>query len=347
MKSCCNFSWGKLLGKDGSVSAVEKEIQGTADETVAPTMEERAVATHDKNNKIKKLGLDHPPVTLAAKIFCHATEHYRRRQESVPVAHKNKETENKNDDNQVGVVPDQQMLEGHFLWSLCGDADDLEALEIGVVPASTTIQAQQRQSNTTTSGTTTTRYCCTLDPLYQYLKRSLQLTKTEQETLSLSFLHMLASKTARNAFGIRTQSPFKPYYASLLRKYGRDSDAHKSHMQQVAMALSSGSSNNKNTTKLERGMDRLVEEKVAPWITGIFTLTAYMNHSCEPNAMVVSQEFVDAHIDLVAKRDILPGEEILISYIQGVQQQKSTNQRRRELQAKYLFTCGCSKCTSS
>jgi SET domain-containing protein len=94
-------------------------------------------------------------------------------------------------------------------------------------------------------------------------------------------------------------------------------------------------------------MDRMVEEKVAPWIAGIFTLTAHLNHSCdEPNAMVVSQEFVDAHIDLVATRDIQKGEEILISYIQGVQQ-KSTNQRRRELEAKYLFTCGCNKCTSS
>lgn len=113
-------------------------------------------------------------------------------------------------------------------------------------------------------------------------------------------------------------------------------------MQQVAMVLSNGTKN-----QLERGMDRLIDEQVAPWITGIFVLTAHLNHSCEPNAMVVSQEFVDAHVDLVAKRDILAGEEILISYIQGVENQKSTHQRRRELEAKYLFTCGCRKCRFS
>lgn len=95
-------------------------------------------------------------------------------------------------------------------------------------------------------------------------------------------------------------------------------------------------------------MDRLVDEQVAPWISGIFRLTAHLNHSCEPNAMVMSQEFVDDHVDLVAKRDILAGEEILISYIQGVDgRQKSSHQRRRELEAKYLFTCRCSKCTYS
>lgn len=106
-------------------------------------------------------------------------------------------------------------------------------------------------------------------------------------------------------------------------------------MEQIAKAL--------GKSQLERGMDRLIEEKVAPEISSMFVLTARINHSCQPNAQVMAQEFVDARIDLIAAQDIVPGEEILISYIQC--RKKSTAQRRRELQTKYLFTCDCIQCS--
>mmetsp|Transcript_1061 Transcript_1061/g.1443 ORF Transcript_1061/g.1443 Transcript_1061/m.1443 type:complete len:134 (-) Transcript_1061:38-439(-) len=97
-------------------------------------------------------------------------------------------------------------------------------------------------------------------------------------------------------------------------------------------------------TRLERGMDREIKELVSPEISCLFLLTAIMNHSCEPNAHVVSQEFIDANIDVVAVRTILPGEEILISYI-GRERNKSARQRQRELLAKYMFTCNCTLCS--
>ena len=113
-------------------------------------------------------------------------------------------------------------------------------------------------------------------------------------------------------------------------------------MRQVAQALV-------GSDVLQRGMDRDIETKVAPEICAVFPLTARCNHSCEPNAQVRSQEFVDCHIDVVALRDLAVGEELLISYIPvgaGVGK-RSTKQRRRELQAKYLFCCDCPICSST
>ena len=85
---------------------------------------------------------------------------------------------------------------------------------------------------------------------------------------------------------------------------------------------------------------------------GIFTLTARMNHSCDPNAEVRGQEYVDCNIDILAKRNICSGEESCISYVNlGSQPTSSSiiagNRRRRELRARYLFDCQCSRCTRS
>eukprot|EP00980_Cylindrotheca_fusiformis_P006792 scaffold1419_cov90-Cylindrotheca_fusiformis.AAC.3 len=117
-------------------------------------------------------------------------------------------------------------------------------------------------------------------------------------------------------------------------------------MGQIANALGGRS-------QLERGMDREIEDLVSPSISAIFRLTSHLNHSCGcPNALVLSQEFVDAHMDLVSIRDILPGEEILIRYIPCCRNNNNNNnkaaatlQRQRELMAKYLFLCDCNLCT--
>ena len=146
-------------------------------------------------------------------------------------------------------------------------------------------------------------------------------------------------KAARNGFGILTQSPFKSYYAALLRSAGgRGSDKHEALKEQVARALGS------ETGQLERGMDRKIEEVVAVEIAAIFPLTARINHACQPNAQVRSQEFVDCHMDLVALKDIEEGEEITISYILTRDGARHRRSRQRELEAKYLFTCDCALC---
>jgi len=75
-----------------------------------------------------------------------------------------------------------------------------------------------------------------------------------------------------------------------------------------------------------------------------------MNHSCEPSAEVQSQVFVDNHIDVIALRDIAPGEEITISYINlGKNAGRIATdrvKRMRQLQSRYLFLCDCSLCSN-
>ena len=219
-------------------------------------------------------------------------------------------------------------LEGHWYYRACGTAENVQELELG-----------QRYVD---SETQQVRY--TLSPLYDYLCELQDLTSDEKNILSLDLLHSLAAKTARNGFGLCTQSPFKPYYTGLLRKTnygGRESLAHSQHMEQLALAL--------GKDRLYRGLDREIEEKVAPEITAMFPLTLNCNHSCNPNACVRSQEFIDNHIDVVALNDITPGDEICISYI-GLGDfrwgRRSKFQRRKELLARYLFHCECERCTN-
>lgn len=210
--------------------------------------------------------------------------------------------------------------DGTSLHALCGDAKDVTALELGIMEQDSTYSLQ---------------------PVYNHLLKLFDMTDQEQSVLSSPDLHEMAAQAARNGVGIRTQSPFKTYYTSLVRQAGeRGSSKREQLMTDVAKALGSDGGN------LERGMDRLVEEKVAPEVVALFPLTARMNHSCAPNAQVRSQEFVDCRMDLVATRDIGPGEEILISYIGGGPSvgRKSRYRRRRELQAKYLFMCECDEC---
>jgi hypothetical protein len=220
-------------------------------------------------------------------------------------------------------------LDGHFINRVCGTADDICPLELG--------------KRVMGDGGNAAAY--TLQPLYEYLLKILEVNKHDKQTLSLHLLHSLASKAARNGVGFATQSPFSPYYAGLLRKAnygGRTSEAHHRHLQQLAAAL--------GTDKFRRGIDREIDALVAPEILALFPLTTHCNHSCTPNAQIRSQEFADALIDVVATRDIAAGEEICISYIDlggvGHGRRRSTFQRRKELQGRYLFQCECSACVS-
>ena len=212
-------------------------------------------------------------------------------------------------------------LEGTFLDGLCGEAADVGPLELGV--------------ETRDAPTSAPRY--SLQSFYNVLVKKLELTAKEQEILNLTVLERLTAIAARNSVGFRTKSPFKAYYAALLRNAGGwGSDKHQAYMEQLAKAL--------GRQELDRNMDHEIEERVAPVVAGLFALTARINHDCVPNAEIQSQVFVDCHIDLVATRDIAVNEEITISYLGPVRPSTSTARRRRELRAKYLFDCCCSHC---
>jgi hypothetical protein len=215
----------------------------------------------------------------------------------------------------------------NILEGLCGSSSDVSALELGV-------------AHRLDDGTIIYK----LDPVYDRLVEILCMNSVEKEIISLDYFATLACQSARNGFGIRTQSPFKEYYASLLRSCvgGRQSEKFKEYQRQVARALGS------QDGTLERGMDRQVEEQVAPAVVAIFPLTARINHACgaAATAEVRSQEYIDGRIDIVARQDLEYGQEITISYLPfgPTQGFKNTTQRQRELRAKYLFHCNCSEC---
>jgi [histone H3]-lysine4/36 N-trimethyltransferase SMYD len=90
-------------------------------------------------------------------------------------------------------------------------------------------------------------------------------------------------------------------------------------------------------------MDRELNDLYAPELVGLFPLLARINHSCDPNAQIISQTFVDYHVDVIALRSIGVGEEVTISYLPPHIHQR-VSRRKQLLQSRYLFDCQCSRC---
>lgn len=207
---------------------------------------------------------------------------------------------------------------------LCGDPFDINALRLG---------SQDRRTG---------HY--SLEREYKALIDVLELTESEcAKPLSLKTFQKTGAMAQRNAISLMTRSPFQSYYQAILRNTGsRGSPGHKQVMCELACTLGS-----KDGT-LSRDMDRIIEEKCAVKIGGIFTLAAKMNHSCDPCVEIRGKEYIDCNIDIVARRNIHRGEELSISYVYlGAHPSNSTvakNRRRRELEGRYLFICNCTRC---
>lgn len=174
---------------------------------------------------------------------------------------------------------------------------------------------------------------------YDTLVKQWDMTNEECDMLSLECFQRLVAAACRNSFGVRTQSPFKPYYAAVLRQCGRNSEMHHALRNAISHFLGASLIETENT--LQRGMDRDMDDRFAPELICIFPLISRINHSCDPNAQVISQTFVDYHVDLVAAQDIGVGEEVLISYLPPM---KRSERRKQFLKARFLFDCNCSAC---
>ena len=212
---------------------------------------------------------------------------------------------------------------------ICGSSSDIAPLELGLPVL--------------LPGPNGSCGAYTLKPMYEAVCKALSLDENEQEMFSLELYCQLAAMAARNGFEIATKSPFSIYYSALKGAAGGwGSERHSQLVKQVAAAL--GSTNG----ELQRGMDKAVGAKVAVKIAALFPLLARINHSCDACAEVRGGEFVDAHVDVSATRDIEKGQEITISYINlGKNEGKKARHRRmKELQARYLFICQCSRCSN-
>ena len=74
--------------------------------------------------------------------------------------------------------------------------------------------------------------------------------------------------------------------------------------------------------------------------TAVYLLPSLFNHECDPNVDAVWRHG-DAQLTLAARRDIMAGEQLSISYIDADQ---PVAERRRELRHGYGFHCVCAAC---
>uniref|UniRef100_A0A665V220 [histone H3]-lysine(4) N-trimethyltransferase n=1 Tax=Echeneis naucrates TaxID=173247 RepID=A0A665V220_ECHNA len=73
---------------------------------------------------------------------------------------------------------------------------------------------------------------------------------------------------------------------------------------------------------------------------GLYPSLSLLNHDCRPNCVMV---FEGTKLQLRAVRDINPKEELTISYIETL---SLTEDRQRQLDDQYHFTCHCQRCNS-
>ncbi|KAM9825692.1 histone-lysine N-methyltransferase SMYD3 [Syngnathus typhle] len=73
---------------------------------------------------------------------------------------------------------------------------------------------------------------------------------------------------------------------------------------------------------------------------GLYPSLSLLNHDCRPNCVMV---FEGTKLHLRAVRDIKPAEELTISYIETL---SLTEERKKQLEDQYHFTCHCQKCDS-
>ncbi|XP_076579113.1 histone-lysine N-methyltransferase SMYD3 [Chaetodon auriga] len=73
---------------------------------------------------------------------------------------------------------------------------------------------------------------------------------------------------------------------------------------------------------------------------GLYPSLSLLNHDCRPNCVMV---FEGTKLQLRAVRDINPEEELSISYIETL---SLTEDRQRQLEDQYHFTCRCQRCDS-
>ena len=197
------------------------------------------------NNVEMESGVN-PSIILAVRMFCSSIYRYRQHKEKYENDHKS----NFNTAFTENELQKQNGSEKGFpFFSMCGDASDISKLELGII--------EDINNDKLGHETYSRQSSYTLRHVYVSLSNTLAMTSTEQQYFTLPYFHKLVSTITRNAIGVTTQSPFKPYYSALLRYCGRGTQQHKDCMKKVALCLGS------EDGKLGRLMDREVEERVS------------------------------------------------------------------------------------
>jgi len=76
--------------------------------------------------------------------------------------------------------------------------------------------------------------------------------------------------------------------------------------------------------------------------TAVYGMACRANHSCQPNAAL--RVAADSSIQVIALRDVAPGEDVLVSYLGEGDLLKPTEHRRRLTSRTWGFSCDCVRC---
>jgi hypothetical protein len=89
-------------------------------------------------------------------------------------------------------------------------------------------------------------------------------------------------------------------------------------------------------------INQWLSSPATPVASALFPVASFLNHSCVPN-VVLASPLMDGRGVFVAARDIVPNEELNVSYIDGNQ---AVAVRQEQLKFAYGFECQCSKCST-
>ncbi|GFQ98685.1 SET and MYND domain-containing protein 5 [Trichonephila clavata] len=79
--------------------------------------------------------------------------------------------------------------------------------------------------------------------------------------------------------------------------------------------------------------------------SGLYPLQSSCNHSCVPNAEATFP-YNNFTLVMEAIKEIQPGEEIIVCYLDECNRKRSRHSRIKLLRENYLFSCTCPKCES-
>ncbi|CAL1291107.1 unnamed protein product [Larinioides sclopetarius] len=92
-----------------------------------------------------------------------------------------------------------------------------------------------------------------------------------------------------------------------------------------------------------------IEKETGPFLnnegSGLYPLQSACNHSCVPNAEATFP-YNNFTLVMEAIKEIQPGEEIIVCYLDECNRNRSRHSRIKLLRENYLFTCSCPKCES-
>jgi SET domain len=187
---------------------------------------------------------------------------------------------------------------------MCGQADQLATLQVGLC-------LDDKKTYTVT-------------PFYELLCDSLVL---DEKVFSLEFFERLVIVCKRNAVEMYPISLFSAYETALRRACPQEASSLLAKTVRKQLATSRMDLYSMGTIRC----------------CAVLFLFARLNHSCDPN-LEIRDLGPQPAVELVALREIRPGEELSICYLSEDCQKRAAPQRNQQLESRYLFTCLCSRC---